>query len=56
MKIVETKTGKVIGEVITNHSMTIYEACEFAGINVLPDENGECEYDAEIDLKMVWDK
>ncbi len=54
MKIVVKETREVVGEVITNHSMTIYEACALAGVDVEPDENGECEYDAERDLEMVW--
>jgi len=56
MKIVVKATGEVVGTVITNHSMDIYEACRLAGLEdaLTPDENGECEYDAERDLKMVY--
>ena len=51
MKIVVKETQEVIGEVITNHSMTIWEACDFAGIDVIGEEP---EYDAEADLEMVY--
>lgn len=56
MKIVIKDTGKKIGEVITNRSMDIYEACRLAGLeaDITPDDNGECENDAERDLKMVY--
>jgi hypothetical protein len=50
MKIRIKETQEVIGEVVTNHSMTIWEACELAGINVTGEEP---EYDAEADLEMV---
>jgi hypothetical protein len=54
MKIILKETGEVLAEVVTNRSMTIYEACELAGIDIEPDENGECEYDAERDLVMEY--
>lgn len=56
MKIIEKETGNVLREVITNHSMTIYEACDLAGLSemITPDENGECYYDAGTDLEMVY--
>lgn len=38
---IRTQNGEVIGKVITNHSMTIYEACELAGIDAGHDENNE---------------
>jgi hypothetical protein len=47
MKLRVKETGEVIGEVITNHNMTIYEACELAGIDT-------DEYDPE-DLSMDYD-
>jgi len=56
MKIISIETGETLGEVETNHSMDIYEACRFAGIMSLitPDINGESDYDAEGDLEMVY--
>jgi len=50
MKI-RTTAGDVVGEVITNHSMTIYEACELAGIDA--GHNAENEYDID-DLVMDY--
>ena len=45
MKIRVKATCEVIGEVITNHSMTIYEACELAGVNAGHDENNDYDID-----------
>jgi len=53
MKITVKNTGEVLAEVVTNRSMTIYEACELAGICVTPDENSDCDYDAD-ELEMVY--
>jgi hypothetical protein len=56
MKIIVKATGEVIGEVITNHSMTIWEACELAGIDTDTDEDGNYnEYDPEADLEMDYE-
>jgi len=54
MKIVVKDTREVVGEVVTNHSMDIYEACRLAGVDVEPDADGECQWDAERDLEMVY--
>ena len=55
MQIIVKSTGEVIGEVVTDHSMTIWEACKFAGIDTTVDEQGNYyEYDPEADLKMVY--
>ena len=48
MKIIEIATGEVVGEVVTNHSMDIWTACNFAGIDV------EDYDDVEADLIMVY--
>lgn len=47
MKIRVKETGEVVGEVITNHSMDIYTACDLAGIDVE-------DYDVEADLEMIY--
>lgn len=44
MKIT-TRDGEVIGEVITNHSMTIKEACELAKIDAGHDEDNDYDID-----------
>lgn len=56
MKIVIKETGETIGTVITNHSLDIYEACRLAGLEdaITPDVKGECKYDAERDLEMIY--
>ena len=54
MKIRVKETGEIIGEVITNHSMTIWEACELAGIDTSTDDDGNYnEYDPE-ELEMIY--
>lgn len=56
MKIRVRETGEVIGEVITNHSMTIWEACDLAGIDTSTDDDGNYnEYDPEADLEMDYE-
>jgi hypothetical protein len=45
MKIIVKATGEIIGRVETNHSMDIYTACEFAGIDI-------DDYDVEADLEI----
>lgn len=45
MKIRVKETGEVIGEVITNHSMTIYEACDFAGVDAGHSEDNDYNID-----------
>ena len=56
MKIIVKNTGEILGEVITNHSLDIYTACDLAGLadDITPDADGECEYDAERDLEMEY--
>jgi hypothetical protein len=51
MKI-RTADGEVIGTVTTNHSMTIYEACDFAGISAGHTEDNEYDIDT---LVMDYD-
>lgn len=40
--------GKFVGEIITNHSMSVDDACEMLGIDVATDE-----YDPGL-FEMVW--
>ncbi len=51
--IIKTRDGEKLGRVITNHSMTIYEACELAGIDAGHAE--ENEYDID-DLEMDYNE
>lgn len=44
LKIRDTE-GNVIGRVNTNHSMTIYEACDFAGVDAGHTEDNEYDID-----------
>ena len=44
MKILD-QDGNVVGRVITNHSMTIYEACELAGIDAGHTEDNDYDID-----------
>lgn len=44
MKI-KTRGGEVLGVVMTNHAMTIYEACELAGIDAGHTEDEEYDID-----------
>lgn len=44
--LIKTEEGEILGEVITNHSMDIYTACELCGIDT-------DEYDPET-LKMEY--
>jgi hypothetical protein len=46
--------GEVIGEVITNRSMTVWEVLEIIGINPEDMEAGERKYDPEL-FDIVWD-
>jgi hypothetical protein len=48
----ETYTGEVVGEVLTSSNMTIYQACELAGVNAGHDE--DCKYDID-NLVMDYD-
>ena len=51
--IIKTRsTGETLGSVLTNHAMTIYEACELAGIDAGHTE--DFEYDID-DLFMDYD-
>jgi hypothetical protein len=34
MRIIDKKTGDVLGTIITNHSMSLHEACEVADIDL----------------------
>jgi hypothetical protein len=43
MKIRVKETKEVIGEVITNQSLDIFQACELAGINI-----DDCDVEAEL--------
>ena len=51
MEIRIKETQEVIAKITTNRSMTIWDACELAGINVTGEDP---EYDAEADLEMVY--
>lgn len=51
MKI-RDEEGNVIGSVVTNHSMTIYEACDLAGIDAGHTEDYEYDIDK---LTMDYD-
>jgi hypothetical protein len=51
MKI-KTRDGETVGEVITNHSMDIYTACDFAGIDA--GHTDDYEYDID-ELVMDYD-
>ena len=44
MKIID-ENGNIIGKVNTNRSMTIYEACDFAGIDAGHTEDNEYDID-----------
>lgn len=46
--------GEVIGEVITNRSMTAWEVLEIIGVNPEDMEAGERKYDPEL-FDIVWD-
>lgn len=48
MKIINTATNEIIGEIITNHRMTLDEAIECIGgeiINNMDDERWSDDYD-----------
>jgi len=45
MKIRIKETNEIVGEVITNHSMTIYEACDFASVDAGHTEDNEYDID-----------
>lgn len=60
MKIINTITGEIVAEVITNHSMTLDEAINLVGEIITPENPGEADvlidgslyfYD---DLAMEW--
>jgi len=50
--VIRDESGDIIGRVITNHSMTIYEACDFAGIDAGHTEDNEYDIDT---LTMDYD-
>lgn len=58
MKIINTATNEIIGEIITNHSMTLDEAIECIGgeiINNMDDERWSDDYDnVIIDGNRYW--
>jgi hypothetical protein len=47
MKI-KTQDGTTVGEVVTNRSMTIYEACDLAGVDAGHTEDNEYDIDTLI--------
>jgi hypothetical protein len=49
----ETYTGEVVGEVLTSSNMTIYQACDLAGVNTGHDD--DCDYDID-DLVMSYEE
>lgn len=66
MKLIERPTGKVIGSILTNHSMTLDEAINLLGeiINDMSDERWSDDGDNVIigderywyeDIDMDWD-
>lgn len=58
MKIINTVTNETIGEIVTNHSMTLDEAIECIGgeiINNMDDERWSDDYDnVIIDGNRYW--
>ena len=56
MKIVNTTTNEVLAEIVTNHSMTIEEACELMGIKIMTTEEDYQTGDGYdiAELEMVW--
>lgn len=58
MKIINTATGETIGEIVTNHGMTLDEAIECIGgeiINNMDDERWSDDYDnVIIDGRRYW--
>ena len=56
MKIINKESNEVLAEIVTNHSMTIEEACELMDIKIMTTEedyeNGD-GYDID-QLEMVW--
>lgn len=56
MKIISKSTNEVIGEIVTNRSMTIEEACDLVGIKLMrtmEDFQNDDGYDVN-DLEMVY--
>lgn len=56
MKIINKITGETLAESMTNHSMTLEEACDLAGIKLMETEEdvlNEDGYDCE-NLEMEW--
>lgn len=52
MKIIDRNTKEVLATILTNQSMTIYQAVELSGLDAGHDE--ENEYDID-DLEMDYD-
>ncbi|WNX85272.1 hypothetical protein RWV98_03060 [Agathobaculum sp. NTUH-O15-33] len=54
MKLINTLTGEVLGTIMTNHSMTIEEACELLDVRLMVTEEdvlNDIGYDvANLDL------
>ena len=47
--------GEVIGEIVTNRSLTLWEALEILGIDPEEKEGGERKYLMEL-FDMAWDE
>jgi hypothetical protein len=54
IKIVEKTTGLVVGEVVTSHSLSFYDACKLAGLEWK--EWPEVECDGWYRDGILWDE
>lgn len=56
MKIIKVDSGEVLAEIVTNHSMTLEQACDLMDIKIMhteQDYQADEGYDIE-DLELVY--